>query len=74
MKTNVTAAMERFCKAEAEYKKIFGEHSLDRVVLHNPTWLDADNFDEAAKLLTEAVQKKQPFEPISDEMYKNMIF
>lgn len=70
----IAAAMERFCKAEEEYKKVFGRNSLDRVILHDPTWLNEDNFDKATKLLKRAIRQNKPFEPIPEEMYKQMVF
>lgn len=68
------AAMERLREAEEEYKKAFGRNSLDRVILHDPTWFNADNFDKATKLLKRAIRQHKPFTPIPEEMYKNMIF
>lgn len=70
----IAAAMERLCRAEEEYKKVFGRHSLDRVILHDPTWLNADNFDKATKLLKRSIRQNKPIEPISEDMYKKMIF
>lgn len=70
----IAAAMERLREAEEEYKKAFGGNSLDRVILHDPTWLNADNFDKATELLKKAIRQNTPFEPIPEGMYKQMVF
>lgn len=70
----ITAAMERFLKAEEDYKKVFGENSLDRVVLHDPTWSDVDNFDKATKVLISARRQNKPIKPIPKEMYDMLVF
>ena len=70
----VVAAMERLREAEEAYKKVFGRNSLDRVILHDPTWFNADNFDKATKALKRAIRQNQPFVPIPEEMYENMMF
>lgn len=70
----IAAAMERLREAEDEYKKVFGGNSLDRVILHDPTWLNVDNFDKATKLLKRAIRQNKPFKPIPEEMYRQMVF
>lgn len=73
-KQTIVAAMERLRKAEEEYEVAFGRHSLDRVILHDPIWLNVDNFDKATKLLRRAIRQNKPIEPIPEEMYKMMVF
>ncbi len=70
----IAAAMERLREAENEYKKVFGGNSLDRVILHDPTWLNADNFDKATNLLKRAIRQNKPFKPIPEEMYNRLVF
>lgn len=67
-------AMDRLTMASEAYEKKFGEGSLDRVVVHDPTWLDADNFNRGAEKLERAIRKNKPIEPISEELWKDMIF
>ena len=70
----IAAARERRREAEKEYKKVFVGNSLDRGILHDPTWLKADNFDKATNLLKRAIRQNKPFKPIPEEMYNRLVF
>ena len=48
--------MADLTRAEAEYLKIFGEHSLDRVALVDPVHPIASEYKNAAKQLRRAIK------------------
>ena len=71
---DIEQAINRLQKATKEYKKYFGEKSLDRVVVHDPTWLDADNFNKGAQTLEEAIRQNKPLKQIPKDIWDNIIF
>lgn len=70
----ISVAMQRMSRASEAYEKKFGVGTLDRVIVHDPTWLDADNFNDGAEKLEQAIKKNKPIEQIPEEMWKTIVF
>lgn len=68
------AARDRLHDAIEAYKKKFGADSLNRVIVYDPEWLDADNFNDGAEELEQAIKKNKPIEQIPEEMWKTIVF
>lgn len=72
--TNLDIAMADLTRAEAEYLKIFGEHSLDRVALVDPVHPIASEYKNAAKQLRRAIKTKQAIPQFDKEIWDTVIF
>ena len=66
--------MADLTRAEAEYLKIFGEHSLDRVALVDPVHPIASEYKNAAKQLRRAIKTKQAIPQFDKEIWDTVIF
>lgn len=73
-KEEVEKAIKRMNAAWDHYERIYGEHSLDRVIIHDPTWMDADNFNRGAEKLESAIKNNRPLEQIPEEMWHKVVF
>ncbi len=67
-------ARDEFNQAVEKYLSIFGEHSLDRVILGDPLDESIEGFSEPTRILRDAIRKNEPLEQVSPEMWKNIIF
>lgn len=70
----VMDALKKLNAIQEEYLKKFGEHSLDYVIICDPTWMNADNFNEGAGMLENATKNDTPIEQIPEEIWKNIVF
>lgn len=66
--------MADLTRAEAEYLKMFGEHSLDRVALVDPVHPVASEYKLAAKKLRRAIKTKQAIPQFDKEIWDTAIF
>ena len=66
--------MADLTRAEAEYLKMFGEHSLDRVALVDPVHPVASEYKLAAKKLWRAIKTKQAIPQFDKEIWDTVIF
>lgn len=66
--------MADLTRAEAEYLKMFGEHSLDRVALVDPVHPVASEYKLAAKKLRRAIKTKQAIPQFDKEIWDTVIF
>ena len=67
-------AMMSFSKACEDYKRKFGEHSLDRVVLGNPLHPSTEQFERQEKRVRDAMASNKPLPQMDPEMEKMVIF
>lgn len=72
--TNLDIAMADLTRAEAEYLKIFGEHSLDRVALVDPVHPIASEYKNAAKQLRRAIKTGRAIPQVCEEIWGAMVF
>ena len=66
--------MADLTRAEAEYLKIFGEHSLDRVALVDPVHPIASEYKNAAKQLRRAIKTGRAIPQVCEEIWGTMVF
>ena len=66
--------MADLTRAEAEYLKIFGEHSLDRVALVDPVHPIASEYKNAAKQLRHAIKTGRAIPQVCEEIWGAMVF
>ena len=66
--------MADLTRAEAEYLKIFGEHSLDRVALVDPVHPIASEYKNAAKQLRRAIETGRAIPQVCEEIWGAMVF
>lgn len=66
--------MADLTRAEAEYLKIFGEHSLDRVALVDPVHPIASEYKNAAKQLRRAIKTGRAISQVCEEIWGAMVF
>lgn len=51
----VMDALKKLNAIQEEYLKKFGEHSLDYVIICDPMWMNADNFNEGSRVLPDDI-------------------
>lgn len=66
--------MADLTRAEAEYLKIFGEHSLDRVALVDPVHPIASEYKNAAKQLRRAIKTGRAIPQVCEGIWGAMVF
>ena len=66
--------MADLTRAEAEYLKIFGEHSLDRVALVDPVHPIASEYKNAAKQLRRAIKTGRAIPQGCEDIWGAMVF
>lgn len=70
----VMDALKKLNAIQEEYLKKFGEHSLDYVIICDPMWMNADNFNEGSRMLENAIKNDAPIEQIPEEIWNNIVF
>lgn len=70
----VMEALKKLNAIQEEYLKKFGEHSLDYVIICDPMWMNAGNFNEGARMLENAIKNDAPIEQIPEEIWNNIVF
>lgn len=70
----VMDALKRLNAIQEEYLKKFGEHSLDYVIICDPIWMNADNFNEGSRMLENAIKNDTPIEQIPEKIWNNIVF
>ena len=71
---DIQEAMDEFNRVEKKYLSIFGEHSLDRVILGDPLDESIEGFSNPTRTLRDAIRKNKPLEQVSPEMWNKIIF
>lgn len=71
---DIQEAMDEFNRVEEEYLSIFGEHSLERVILGDPLDDSVEGFAEPTRTLRDAIRKNKPLEQVSPEMWRSIVF
>lgn len=74
IENNIFEKIDLLNKRICQYKKIFGENSLDYVIICEPNWIDIDNFNNGIKKLENAIESNKPIKPIPKKIWKNIIF
>lgn len=70
----VMDALKRLNDIQTEYLKKFGEHSLNYVIICDPTWMNADNFNKGARMLENAIKSNSPLPNENSELFKSLVF
>lgn len=70
----VSAAMEKYKQMQNKYLDKYGKHSLDRVILGDPDWPNADDINRCTRKLENAIKNNAPIEQIPEEIWQNIVF
>ena len=74
VENNISNVIQLLNDKIEEYKNMFGENSLDYVILCDPRLMDINNFNSGIKKLEEAIKNNKHIEPIQKEIWENLIF
>lgn len=70
----VMDALKKLNAIQEEYLKKFGEHSLDYVIICDPMWMNADNFNEGSRMLENAIKLNSPLPNENSKLFKSLVF
>lgn len=70
----VFSARKEYSAMEKKYLDKFGKHSLDRVILGDPAWPNADDIKRCTRKLEDAIKNNMPIEQVPEEIWDNIVF
>ena len=65
-------ALTRFNSMCEAYISMFGENSLDRVIVIHPNEITAEELDDSTKMLAAAIANNEPLEQFDEELWKHV--
>lgn len=65
-------ALTRFNGMCEAYISMFGENSLDRVIVIHPNEITVEELDDSTKMLAAAIAKNEPLEQFDEELWEHV--
>lgn len=65
-------ALTRFNGMCEAYISMFGENSLDRVIVIHPNEITVEELDDSTKMLAAAIANNEPLEQFDEELWKHV--
>lgn len=65
-------ALTRFNGMCEAYISMFGENSLDRVIVINPNEITVEELDDSTKMLAAAIANNEPLEQFDEELWEHV--
>lgn len=65
-------ALTRFNGMCEAYISMFGENSLDRVIVINPNEITVGELDDSTKMLAAAIANNEPLEQFDEELWEHV--
>lgn len=65
-------ALTRFNGMCEAYISMFGENSLDRVIVIHPNEITVEELDDSTKMLAAAIANNEPLEQFDEELWEHV--
>ena len=65
-------ALTRFNSMCEAYISMFGENSLDRVIVIHPNEITVEELDDSTKILAAAIANNEPLEQFDEELWEHV--
>nr|DAQ74020.1 MAG TPA: Golgi resident protein GCP60, 3A, GOLD, 3A, Aichivirus, Antiviral.0A [Caudoviricetes sp.] len=65
-------ALTRFNGMCEAYTSMFGENSLDRVIVIHPNEITVEELDDSTKMLAAAIANNEPLEQFDEELWEHV--
>jgi hypothetical protein len=65
-------ALTRFNSMCEAYISMFGENSLDRVIVIHPNEITVEELDDSTKMLAAAIANNEPLEQFDEELWEHV--
>ena len=65
-------ALTRFNSMCESYISMFGENSLDRVIVIHPNEITVEELDNSTKMLAAAIANNEPLEQFDEELWEHV--
>lgn len=65
-------ALNRFNSMCNAYTSMFGENSLDRVIVIHPNEITVEELDDSTKMLAAAIANNEPLEQFDEELWEHV--
>lgn len=65
-------ALSRFNGMCEAYISMFGENSLDRVIVIHPNEITVEELDDSTKMLAAAIANNEPLEQFDEELWEHV--
>ena len=65
-------ALTRFNSMCEAYISMFGENSLDRVIVIHPNEITVEELDDSTKMLAAAIANNEPLEQFDEEVWEHV--
>ena len=65
-------ALTRFNSMCEAYISMFGENSLDRVIVIHPKEISVEELDDSTKMLAAAIANNEPLEQFDEELWEHV--
>lgn len=65
-------ALNRFNGMCEAYISMFGENSLDRVIVIHPNEITVEELDDSTKMLAAAIANNEPLEQFDEELWEHV--